>query len=336
MATIYVTQPHSTVRQHGEALLVETRGADGSVSKLTAPLIDIDQVVVYGTATITGPALHHLLERNIDVALHTTGGRFRGRLSGEMPKHAPLRVAQHAASADPARQLAIARACITGKLKNMRVLLLRQARAHDSAASREAATAIDALATSLAMVTDTGQLMGKEGAASAAYFAAFREIIPAALAFPGRRRRPPTDPVNALLSFVYTMLTNAVTAAVNTTGLDPYIGFLHSVVFGRPALALDLVEEFRPVIGDSIVLTLVNNRMITAEDGELDAELGWRLSDRARRTVIQQFEEKLAETIKHPRLGIEVSYRRCLELQVRQLCRVLSGDDPEYLPFRIR
>ena len=152
---------------------------------------------------------------------------------------------------------------------------------------------------------------------------------------PGRVKRPPTDPVNSLLSFGYSLLTNKVADAVQLVGFDHYVGYLHSSVYGRPALALDLVEEFRPIIVDSIVLTMLNKRMLTPAD--FVVELGaYRLKDDRRKVFFTQFEERLNEEVIHPLFGYRVTYRRCLELQARLLAKALTGEIDEYPPMLIK
>jgi CRISPR-associated protein Cas1 len=180
-----------------------------------------------------------------------------------------------------------------------------------------------------------GSLRGLEGAGTAAYFGVFGRLLRQDLGFTGRHRCPPTDPVNALLSYGYVLLMNQVMSAINVVGMDPYVGYLHVPVYGRPALALDLMEEFRPIIVDSVVLTLINNRELTA--GDFEAELGaHRLREAGRRTFLTRFEERLNTEVQHPVFGYKATYRRCLELQVRLLSKVLTGEVPAYPPFVVR
>jgi CRISPR-associated protein Cas1 len=185
--------------------------------------------------------------------------------------------------------------------------------------------------------TVLGALMGLEGAAAAAYFAGYGELFSGEWAgqFQGRHKRPPTDPINALLSYGYTLLTTQATAAAHIVGFDPYIGFLHSAEYGKPSLALDIIEMFRAPVVDSVVLTLLNNRMLAPSDFE--ETLGaWRLSDGGRRIFLQKFEERLNEEIQHPIFKKHASYRRCLELQLRLLSRWLQGELPRFREFYTR
>lgn len=275
------------------------------------------------------------------------------RVCGDDHKHGRLRLLQSRAHDDPAAALHIARVCIRAKLHNQRTLLLRSNRTRESEVIDQAAAQISALMAQLDALpaeaspppdpsrpqagTMLGQLMGFEGAAASVYFQGFRELLadPWRKLFNGRRKRPPTDPVNALLSYGYTLLTSQTVAAAQIVGLDPYIGFLHSTQYGMPALALDVVEMFRAPVVDSVVLTLLNNRMLTRDDFE--ETLGaWRMVEPARKTFLLKFEERLNTTIRHPIFKTRVTYRRCLELQMRLLARWLQGELKRYRGFHAR
>jgi CRISPR-associated protein Cas1 len=198
-----------------------------------------------------------------------------------------------------------------------------------------AANAIRQMVQQVRQTTTTGSLLGVEGNGSASYFRVFQKLLRDSYDFTHRRRRPPTDPVNALLSLGYTLLLHQVSAAIQVVGFDPYLGFLHKTRHGRPALALDLMEEFRPIIADSVVLNILNHRMLTA--GDFQDELGViHLKPEARKTFYAKFEERLQEEIQHPHFGYRVSYRRCIELQARLLAKWLTGEVPHYEPFGVR
>ena len=185
--------------------------------------------------------------------------------------------------------------------------------------------------------TSLETILGLEGAGSAAYFRCFGKLISEREQWPfaGRVKRPPTDPVNALLSFGYSLLTNKVASAVQLVGFDHFVGYLHSSFYGRPALALDILEEFRPFIVDSVVLTLFNHRMLTP--GDFVVELGaYSLKQEKRKVFFTKLEERLNEEIHHPNFGYKTSYRRCIELQVRLLAKCLTGEIDEYPPFLVK
>lgn len=354
MTTLYLTEQRSLVKKDGDTLVVhipEDRDRQIEARKVRVPLIKVDQVVVFGDSTVTSPALAALLAQHAEVCFLTSYGSFIGRLSPEFSKNSLIRLEQHRAHNDPARTVTLARAFVTGKLTNLRTLLLRTNRKRDEAAVEAAAQTIKGALEQVALVRSTGtpppdpsrpqadtpqgRLLGLEGAASAAYFGVFDRLLLDDWGFVRRTRRPPTDPINALLSYAYTLLMHQVSAAINIVGLDPYVGFLHSSQYGKPALALDVMEEFRPVIADSVVLTLVNNGMIKRDD--FVEELGaFRLTDAARRTFLTKFEERLSTEVQHPTFKYKATYRRCLELQVRLVAKWLTGEIPEYPPFEVR
>jgi CRISP-associated protein Cas1 len=349
MATLYLTEQYSLVKLEGEALRVAPSGGrPGQVVRV--PLNKIEQVMVLGEITLTTPALHALLERRIPVHYLTARGRSRGALVADWGKNSGVRLAQYALCRDPARGFAVARQCVAGKLLNMRTLLLRYARGRERGpengdALQAAAQTIRHCLRELARLgppEDTsdrmhglGPLLGLEGSGSAAYYGVFGQLLKGPWAFPGRVKRPPTDPVNALLSFGYTVLTNQVLSLTHAVGLDPGLGVLHQPGFGKPALALDLVECFRPIIVDSVVVTMINTGQIAANDFEV--ELGaYRLKDAARRSFLEKFEARLSEAVQHPIFGYRVSYRRCIELQARIFAKHAQGEVARYVPFTVR
>jgi CRISPR-associated protein Cas1 len=217
----------------------------------------------------------------------------------------------------------------------MRTLLLR---ANRSLQDDEVAKATVALRNMIAQVpraTSIGSLLGIEGNGSAAYFGVFGRLLRGSMTFTRRRRRPPTDPINSMLSLGYTLLLHQVSAAIQVVGLDPYAGFLHQPRFGRPALALDLMEEFRPIIADSVVLNIVNHKILTEQD--FREELGVvQLKPDARKRFYAKFEERLLEELQHPYFGYRTNYRRCMELQVRLLGKWLTNEIPVYIPLSVR
>ncbi len=347
MGTLYLTEQHSLVKREGEALRVQIPAREGREARVArVPLIKVDQVVVFGDITLTAPALHMLLEQRIAVHFLSERGRSYGSLIPDPTKNARLHLAQYAVHDDPARRFPLARSIVGGKLANMRTLLLRYNRkledpALDAAAAqiRRARRSAETLAVPDApaegRMHGLGPLLGLEGEGSAAYFGVWGALLRGAWAFPGRVRRPPTDPVNALLSFGYTVLTNQIVSLICLVGLNPYIGMLHQPGYGKPALALDLVEEFRPLVVDSVVIATLNNRML--KEADFTAELGaCRLTDPARRLFLEQLEARLAEPIQHPLFGYRVSYRRAIELQVRLLAKALMGEIDAYVPFAVR
>jgi CRISPR-associated protein Cas1 len=375
MTTLYVTEQRALVRKDGDTLTVQIPADPGrklEARKVSVPLMKVDQVVVFGEATITASAMGALLEQRTEVCYLSAFGKWRGRLSPEFSKNSLLRLAQHRSHHDALRRFELARGFVLGKLHNLRAVLMRANRKRADSELERAVAEIkrayeqaEALPGTVPDVAEfgglqeveapdeavafqsppdparpqsnstEGVLMGLEGAGSAAYFRGLARVLAEGWTFERRARRPPTDPVNALLSFAYSLLMHQVNAAVNIVGFDPYIDFLHSSQYGKPALALDLMEEFRPVIADSVVLTVINNHMLTASD--FVEEMGaYRLSDAARRSFLGKFEERLNTEVVHPVFGTRVTYRRCLEMQARLVAKVLLGEIPQYAPFAVR
>ncbi len=365
MSTLYLTEERSLVRREGEdSLLVEVperRGKGGVVlaaaRKEHIPLAKIDEVEALGEVTLTASALHMLLERNIEITFLGHFGQFKGRLSPPFSKNSLLRLAQYRAHQDMAIRCELARRFVIGKLSNQRTLLQRYQRQRDDP---EMSLAIEHIADLLAKLaalpvdrpgavqlsgsgdnritgTPLELILGMEGAGSAAYFRSFGKFLSdqEQWPFPGRVKRPPTDPVNSLLSFGYSLLTNKVASAVQLVGFDHFVCYLHSSFYGTPSLALDILEEFRPIIVDSVVLTILNNRMLTLADFVVELE-SFRLRQESRKIFFTKFEERLSEEITHPIFAYKASYRRCIELQVRLLAKYLSGEIDEYPPFLVR
>ena len=338
----------------------EKRGEGGAVIapafKKRIPLVKVDDVVVVGEVTMTSSAIHMLLEKNIEIHFLGYYGQFKGRLTPGLSKNSLLRMAQHRAHNDLCKRGELARRFVTGKLSNQRTMLQRSNRRQADplfkqeieqigGIIRRLSTLSTEVGTTYTLATgDTGiegtpieTILGMEGAGSAAYFNCFGNMLSdqQQWAFAGRVKRPPTDPVNAMLSYGYALLTSQVASAVQIIGFDQFIGYLHSSVYGRPALALDLMEEFRPIIVDSVVLTLLNNRMLSKDD--FYVELGaYRLKNEPRKTFLTRFEERLNEEVTHPIFSYKVKYRRCIELQARLLAKYLTGEINEYPPFITR
>lgn len=331
MATLYLNEQRSIVKKRDGYLIVQYPDK----RSIEVPLIKVSQVVVSGDVTLTTPALHTLLEMGIEVCFLSMYGHFRGRLSPPVAKNALLRREQYRAHADQERALKLAQVCVTGKLENMRTILLRANRSLQDGEVAEATVAIRNMIHQVPQSMKIGSLLGIEGNGSAAYFGVFGKLLRDLMTFVRRRRRPPTDPVNAMLSLGYTLLLHQVSSAVQVVGLDPYVGFLHQPRYGRPALVLDLMEEFRPIIADSVVLNIVNHRILSNQD--FHEELGVvHLKPEARKTFYAKFEERLQEELQHPYFGYRTSYRRCMELQVRLLGKWLTGEIPAYLPLAVR
>jgi len=333
MSTLYIIEEGAVVRKEGERLKVYS-ARDGLL--LEMPTAQLEQVVLIGNVTVTAPVVRLLLEQGIGLVYMTSGGRLLGRLQPAESKNVPLRWAQFQAAADPAASLAIARSMVCGKVSNQRAFLQKAARDGVSGLE-EAIDHLKALAERARRAHSLDALRGIEGAAAAAYFRQWPRLIKAfGFPFPGRVRRPPTDPVNSLLSLGSVLLLNEVLAACQVVGFDPYVGYLHMDRYGRPALALDLMEEFRPVLVDSTVLSFVNRGMVDPEDFDVGIGGTRTLKRPALKRFLEAWEEKRRTMVQHPVFDWQVPYWRVIELQARVLAKVLLGELQEYVPFLVR
>jgi CRISPR-associated protein Cas1 len=331
---MYVQEAGSSVRLSGGRIEVRL---DGNVVG-SARLVDVLEVALFGGASISGPALRELATAGIPVTHFSFGGRFQAMTVGLEPSNVELRIAQFRHADDRESALRLARAFVNAKIRNARVLLRRNGGDGVEQALRD----LQRLARRALVAPDADALLGIEGAAARTYYRAlplaFSERARARgyeLGFERRTRRPPRDRANAVLSFLYALLTREAALAVRRVGFDPLLGFYHRPRFGRPALALDLMEEFRPLIADSTLLTLVNGLQLTPGDF-FERSGAVTLTSPGRRAVIRAYERRLSTEVVHPVFGYKVSYRRALELQARLLAAYLLGDVPEYRPFVTR
>ncbi len=327
---MYVLTQGSTVGKSGDTLTVRQKRE----TIATAKLLDVSSLSLLGNIQITAQATRELLDRGIPICHFTYGGWLMGVTVGTGHKNVELRIAQFHAAEDRSVALSIAQNIVNAKVRNSRVLLRRNHPGAVAAALHELAR----LATSATGADSLQMLLGIEGAAARVYFAHFGEMLStgnASFNFRARNRRPPQDPVNAVLSFLYAMLIRQVMVSVMAVGFDPYLGFYHRPRYGRPALALDMAEEFRSIIADSVTLRLFNNAELKAGDF-LHRAGAVSLTQEGRRIVIQAFESRLDSTVRHPLFGYSISYRRVLEVQARLLGRCLLGELSSYSAFRTR
>lgn len=332
MAPIYVREQGAVVRRQGERLLV-TRDKQ---HLLDLPLLHVEQLVLFGNVQLTSQAVAMLLQAEVDVVFLSQYGKFRGRLVHTGSKFAKLRHAQLQKMSSEAATLAIARQVVVGKLHNQRLLL--EQRLADSTSPLQVQRAISGIGQMLEQARVIGSidsLRGYEGKAGADYWGAFKSLLPTTFGFQGRKYFPPPDPINGLLSFGYSLLLKDVTAAVQVVGLDPYLGFFHTIDYGRPSLALDMMEEHRPTVVDWIVLDLVRGGKMTGADFEQtgDPKQPVRLKEGLMTRLIEAYEERVNEKAAHPEAGGETSRRRIIELQVRRLARLMLGQEKSYQPF---
>ncbi len=329
---VYVTEQGAVITKDKGRLEV-TKHSERIAS---VRVIDVSQVCIYGNVQMSSQVLRELFAREIPVCWFTYGGWFSGMAEGLPGRNVELRRRQTIVAAQGG--LEIARRVVNGKILNSRTLLRRNGRER----SDEVLGQLKRLADRALEVTSTGSLLGIEGTAARLYFGAFptmlreeKRLPGSPFSFEGRNRRPPTDPVNCLLGYVYGLLTKELTATAFAIGFDPYQGFFHRPRFGRPALALDLAEEFRPLVAESVVVNLVNNGEVAVGDFLLRAG-GVTLTQSGRKAVLASYERRMATELRHPLFGYRASYRRILEVQCRLLAAHLLGEIPAYVPVTTR
>lgn len=326
---LYCQEQGTTVGKSGDQLTVKRRNE----LLQSVRLLDVSQVCVFGNVQITAQALREITARGVPVCHFSYGGWFHGMTTGMTHKNVELRLAQFAAAADPPRALALARSFVAGKIKNCRTLLRRHLEDDPDGVLPQLAEFVDKAEAA----QEAASLLGLEGMAAKVYFAGLARLLAGDVEFQleGRNRRPPRDPVNAMLSFVYALLVKELTVSLLACGFDPMLGFYHRPRYGRPSLALDLAEEFRPLIADSVVLTLVNNGEVSPASFVRRAG-AVALTAAGRRAVIAAFERRLDSLVTHPIFGYRVSYRRILEVQSRLLARTVLGELDRYPNFCTR
>ena len=328
---LYVQQPGARVGKNGDCLKV----MDHDEVLAEARLVEVSHLVLFGAVQVSTQVVQELCRREIPISYLSSGGWFYGITTSLMHKNVELRRRQYAAATNPSLCLGLAARLVQAKIANCRTILRR----NHTAAPETVLQDLKRDHVHAAQAQSLEELLGIEGTAARRYFSEFRGMLKTDgtspdFDFDGRNRRPPKDPVNALLSLAYAMLAREWTVTLHAVGLDPYLGFYHQR-YGRPALALDVMEEFRPLIADSVVLTAINNGEVRSED--FIRRMGSvALTPEGRRRFIETYERRMSQEITHPVFGYQVSYRRILEVQARLLGRYLCGEIPEYPSFTTR
>lgn len=332
---LYVQSAGAKVGRSGAELMVTTQ--DGG--RTAVRIADTSHVALFGNVQISSQAVRELCDRGIPIVYFSSGGWFSGMTRGMDHKNVELRRRQFSAAASTDRSLQLAKRLVSVKIKNCRTLIRR----NSSSAPPWTLSRLKELVATVEATTSMESLLGVEGTAARVYFEAFAKLIKEPddstpqlpFELDGRNRRPPRDPVNALLSFGYAMLAKDLAITLQTVGFDPFLGFYHQPHYGRPALALDLMEEFRPLVVDSVVLSAVNTGVVKTSDfvrrgGAVS------LTTTGRTKFVRAYERRMDEEISHPVFSYRISYRRTLEVQVRLLARYLTGEIDEYPPFATR
>lgn len=335
--TLYATTEGAWLRKDGENIVMDVDRQE----RARIPIHMLEGLVCFGRIGVSPQLLGHCMTHGVGVTYLSPQGRFYARVEGPVSGNVLLRRAQYRASDDPRACAAVVRNLLAGKIHNQRAVLARGwrdrgERLPNRDAFRHAMQRLRRIPLRLLQEQDVAVLRGLEGEAAQAYFGVFDQLIAiehADMRFRGRNRRPPRDAINAVLSFLYTLLTHDCRSALETVGLDPAVGFLHRDRPGRPSLALDLAEEFRPLLGERLALTLVNRRQIGPGDFRHADGGAVTLTDDARKTVLVAYQERKREEVLHPFLGEKAAIGVLPYLQAQSLARHLRGDLDAYPPF---
>ena len=332
--TLYVTRQESYLHKERETIVVK----NGKEKLGQFPALTVGNILCFGQVSVSPFLMGYCGEQGIGLAFYTEYGRFLARVQGIQSGNVLLRRAQYRWADDTDKSTSVARLMVAAKIANCRSVLMRELRNHGDNPALQ--VAVEKLATSLRRAQHAGSVeeaMGIEGDAANAYFGVFNELIRGTgFAFGGRVRRPPTDPVNAMLSFVYSLITHECASALQGVGLDPYVGYLHKDRPGRVSLALDLLEEFRAPWADRFVLTLINRRQIQLSDFITEASGAVRLTDDARKTVLCAWQERKQTEVNHPYLEESVPVGLMPHCQAMLLARHIRGDVEYYPPYLVK
>ena len=338
--TLYVTTEGAWLKKDGANLVMMVEGAEQG----RVPIHMLESLVCFGRILVSPPLMAYCSDNGITISYFTSNGRFQARVAGPISGNVLLRRTQYRMTDNPDDCAAIVRHVLIGKVHNQRAVVRRRLRDHGQKLSKATVDALEMTSTQLERIGqrlmragDTETLRGLEGEAAQRYFRTFQSLInddrAGTFKFTGRTRRPPRDAVNALLSFIYTLLTHDCRSAVEACGLDPQVGFLHRDRPGRPSLALDLAEEFRPFLADRLALTLINRRQIKAGDFRTAENNAVLLTEDGRKTVLVAYQERKREELIHPFLEESAPLGLVPTLQAQLLSRHLRGDLDAYPPF---
>ena len=331
MSTLYLTEQGSKLRKTSQRLVVEK----GGTTLLEVPAYDIDRVLIFGAVQLSTQAIRFLLDSGIEVSFLSMNGRLKGKLTPVQSKNVFLRLAQYDRSKDDEFKVMIAKSIVEAKLKNQRTLILRYQRNHPGI---NFASELDTIAHSLSSIPNKktiSSIMGLEGASTGAYFRCFAKMLSQNFTFEKRTRHPPLDPVNALLSLGYVLISNEIAALVESAGFDPFIGFLHGLRYGRQSLPLDLVEEFRHPVVDGLVQTVINTGSVKEADFHKENNGAVFLNKDALKRFLSLYEERMEKQFSYRENDSETCYRKLFRMQVENMERAVLNR-AEYKPFLVR
>lgn len=334
--TLYITTPESYISKDGENIVVSVKQQE--VFRIS--VLNIESIVTFGYMGASPGAMKLCAERGIGLTFLTTRGRFISRVQGQLRGNVLLRKAQYALSENEDVSTEISRICIAGKIQNYRNILRRFERDYGQNAEVEAVVQeMDRAKRNVLRATSKEQVRGLEGDAASSYFSVFPKLIinqQADFPFCGRNRRPPKDAINAMLSLAYTLLTNDITSALEAVGLDPYVGFLHTLRPGRASLALDMVEELRAYLGDRFVLSLINRKQISPSDFLYQGEKGVVLTENGRKVFLSAWQMRKKEETTHPFLQEKIPVGLIPYAQAMLMARCIRGDIDTYPVFLLK
>lgn len=332
--TLYITRQKTYLHKERDTLVIK----EGDTKLGQFPALSLGNVICFGRVSVSPYIMGYCADNGIGMAFCTEWGRFLARVQGRENGNVLLRRTQYRWADDPAQSTQMARLSVAAKIANSRAVLMREQRNHgDNPSITQAQNKLAASLRQLKTATSVDSVRGVEGEAAATYFKAFPQLFRASwVKFTKREKRPPTDPVNALLSFLYSLITQECVSALQGVGLDPFVGFLHRDRPGRPSLALDLVEEFRAYWGDRFVLTLLNRRQLQAKDFVTEASGAVRLEEAARKTLLAAYQERKKTEITHPYLQEKVPIGLLPHCQALLIARHMRGDTELYPPFAVK
>lgn len=336
--TLYITSDDAYIHKERETFIIEINNE----KVFQAPIHTIENIVCFGFKALSPQVMAFCAENNVGISYLTETGKFLARVYGAQKGNVLLRKAQYAISDNEFESLQIAKPIIAAKVSNYRHLLLRHQRNHPDNCPDDVVTSAETLGRRLTNIQQTetlDELRGYEGECANLYFGVLSNLITSQqddFTFTQRSKRPPLDPANALLSFLYAILANDVRSALETVGLDPQVGFLHQLRSGRPSLALDIMEEFRAYLGDRVMLNLINLKQVSKKDFEIRESGEVRMSDSARKELLTAYQKRKQEEITHPFLGEKMTIGLLPHIQAQLLARYIRGDIETYPPFYLK
>ncbi len=328
MSTLYLTEQGSVLHRKQRRLIITKN--DVVLKEVSG--MKLERILIFGNVQLTSQAMAFLLDQGIETSFLSLYGKFRGKLSPVESKNVFLRIAQYERYLDEEFCVEYAKKIVEGKIRNGKILIQRYSRDHPDMNFEDTVAVLNQALDELPNKQRVSTILGVEGYSTAAYFRAYSKMFRKQLQFTTRNRRPPKDPVNALLSFGYTLVTNEIFSILCAIGFDPYIGYLHGINYGRPSLSLDIVEEFRHPVVDRFTLNLINNNIMTEDDFEDQGDEGVFLKDESRRKYFVQYEKLLTNVFKDSCSEEKVTYRTVFRQQAHKLLKTIQRKEP-YQPF---